>query len=169
MNRKQLIKAYQELHGGTQFMGYTLQSYKDEIWRALRESKAKNVLDWGCGKGEAWKEWKRVCDLDAVYLYDPGVKGLDLPPGDGVKFDLVVCCDVLEHLLEADVDETIAKLFRHARRIVWASVCCRPAKKFFKDTDINMHVTVKPYAWWDEKFKAASVLFGVPYKLVETP
>lgn len=168
MNRKQLIKAYRELHGGAQFNGYTLIAYKDQVWEALRQSKAKTVLDWGAGKGEAWKEWTRVCDLESVYCYDPGVKGKDIPPGDGVKFDLVVCCDVLEHLHPDDADATIARLFSHARRGIWISTCSRPAKKFFPGTEVNMHTCLLPYETWAEKFAAANKS-GIPVWHVNTP
>ncbi len=168
MNAKQLINEYKKLHGptSTQFLGYTLKSYKDQVAAAIRELDAKTVLDWGCGKGEAWTEWQSEFGLREVYRYDPAVKAFSVPPAEGAKFDLVICCDVLEHLLKPDAEALIPWLFGYARKGVWASVCCRPAKKKFED-GTNMHVTVEPLEWWTARFNAAAA--GKLYRLVETP
>ncbi len=170
MNAKQLIDEYKKLHGptSTQFLGYTLMSYKNQVVDAIREAGAKTVLDWGCGKGEAWVNWQSELGLREVYRYDPGVKHFAVPPAERLKFDLVVCCDVLEHLLEPDAEALVPKLFDHAKKGVWASVCCRAAKKTFPD-GTNMHVTIKPITWWQQLFAAEAERTGVPYWLVETP
>lgn len=168
MNSRQLIDEYRKLHDGVQFMGYTLKGYRDAVHAAARETGAKTVLDWGCGKGEAWQEWQRELGLREVYKYDPGVKSFRQPPAEHVRFDLVVCCDVLEHLLKPDAEALVPKLFAHARKGVWASVCCRPAKKTFAD-GTNVHVTVEPYDWWLAMFAAESARTGIRYWLVETP
>jgi hypothetical protein len=51
-------------------------------------------------------------------------------------------------------------------------VCCRPAKKFFPGTDVNLHCTIKPLEWWQEQFAQAKALFtdlDLQWELVETP
>jgi hypothetical protein len=73
---------------------------------------------------------------------------------------------VLEHVPEDEVADFILDLFDHAKKVVWASVCCRPARKCFPNTEINLHVTVKPFEWWQDKFENLSST--VPFVLVET-
>jgi hypothetical protein len=45
---------------------------------------------------------------------------------------------------------------------VWASVCCRPAKKHFPD-GVNMHVTVMPLDWWQERVNDANRKRRIPF------
>jgi len=80
----------------------------------------------------------------------------------------VVCSDVLEHVPESEVNEFVQRLFSYEKRAVWASVCCRPAKKFFPGTDVNLHVTVQPYQWWHDTFSEHAEE-GKVWELVETP
>lgn len=99
-------------------------------------------------------------------LYDPAFRRDDILPAG--KFDMVICSDVLEHVPEDEVDQLIERLFGYGRLIIWASVCCRLAKKTFAD-GTNMHVTVQPYEWWERKFAAYSEATRIPFVLVGTP
>jgi hypothetical protein len=81
----------------------------------------------------------------------------------------VICSDVLEHVPEAEVPMFVERLFKRARKHVWASVCCRPAKKTFPGTQVNLHVTLQPVSWWSAWFEDCSRMHGVPFTLVETP
>ena len=103
-------------------------------------------------------------------LYDPGVEGLRQKPAG--TFDGVICNDVLEHVPEHLVREVIAELFDYAERFVWASVCCRPAKKWFdpETKERNLHVTLQPQKWWNARFlEAAGKKPGVKWSLVFNP
>ena len=73
----------------------------------------------------------------------------------------------LAYLDGRSAEITIPDLFDHARKVVWASVCCRAARKSFPGTDINLHVTVKPFQWWLDKFEHLSP--AIPFVLIETP
>lgn len=127
------------------------------------------MLDFGCGRGDAYRSPHKVYHQwgfmrQNVTLYDPAFnRDNGLPHG---QFDLVVCSDVLEHIPEDEVDAFIGRLFGHAKRAVWASVCCRPAKKLFPD-GTNLHVTIQSYEWWKEKFEQHAA--GTRFELVETP
>jgi hypothetical protein len=74
---------------------------------------------------------------------------------------------VLEHVREEDVRDFVANLFGHAKKFVWASVCCRPAKKTFPDGETNLHVTIHQLQWWLDIFN--ELCDGKPFALVETP
>lgn len=140
--------------GGTQFQGLSILKYAKQIRRLVRETESKRLLDYGCGLGHQWteKRFHTYLDVPMPKLYDPGVNGLEKKPAG--KFDGVLCSDVLEHVPERLVDNVIAELFAYADRFVWASVCCRPAKKTFSDGVTNLHLTIKPEEWWRASFAA---------------
>lgn len=154
---------------GGNFYGLSVLRHKEEIGMLVSALEAKTVLDFGCGRGDAYStpyevhlEWGLT--RSNVRLYDPAfVRHGRMPAG---VFDLVICSDVLEHIEEAEVDAFIGRLFRFSHKHVWASVCCRPAKKFFPDGR-NLHVTIHPYLWWHEKFTELKPA-GVSFDLVET-
>jgi methyltransferase family protein len=163
-----MIARYRNLveSGSDNFKGLGITQYQNQIGRLIAKSGSKTVLDYGCGAGfqyaapwEIHKQW----GVDVPTLYDPAFASHDkLPKG---KFDAVLCSDVLEHIPEAEVPALVKTLFDYSKRFVWASVCCRIAKKSFDD-GLNMHVTVNAFWWWQAKFVKWSG--GKSYVLVET-
>lgn len=170
-----LIPIYRQLAAdGTNFRGLSILQHRKQLAQLCRQHKAKKLLDYGCGAGDAWRTPHRLhkdfgLHWFDVTLFDPAFPEHDERPFG--LFDGVLCSDVLEHVPEADdqLDEVIRDLFAFSRGFVWASICCRPAKKAFPD-GTNMHVTLHPMAWWQAKFKAlAPTGRTVIYYLVETP
>lgn len=170
-----LIPLYREMAaGGAQFLGLSVLQHKAQIGQLIKRHKVRSVLDFGCGAGNAYgtgnkvhHEWglKRI----DVTLYDPAFPKHDKLPPAGRMFDAVISSDVLEHIEEHEVDVFIDGLFSRARKLVWASVCCRPARKSFPDGR-NLHITLKPWQWWDDLFNEAARRYpNVVYYLVETP
>lgn len=153
------------------FQGLSVLHHVKSIKALATSIGAQTMLDFGCGRGDAYRSPHKLhhqlgLPRSAVTLYDPAFRpSSTLPSG---TYDLVICSDVLEHIPEPEVDEFIDRLFQYARKGVWASVCCRPAKKVFPDSGANLHVCVKPYEWWDAKFQAHRVA-PVQWTLVETP
>lgn len=173
---KQLIEQYRRLAElGSNFRGLSLLQHQDTIAALIRsfpEGTIRTLLDYGSGAGDAYRDphnvhhaWPGI-KWNRITLYDPAFRGRNKLPPAGTQFDGVICSDVLEHVPEDELDELIKRLFGYARHFVFASVCCRPAKKSFED-GTNMHITLRPFEWWDEKF----TLIGgaVPFVLVETP
>ena len=164
--------AYREMaEGGMQFHGMSIMQHADDIGKFIRAVGAESMLDWGCGGAAAydsphklWHHWG--FDRHDVVLYDPSFKKFDTVPTR--KADIVVCSDVLEHIVGKEVDAFIANLFARANKAVWASVCCREAKKTFPNSTINLHVTIKPYSWWQDKFTRLAPE-GIQWRLVESP
>lgn len=172
-----LVPAYRELAktATDNFGGTSILHHRESIRDLVRATGAKTMLDFGCGRGDAYRSPHKLhhylgLPRSAVLLYDPafasdGVFSTStLPTG---KFDLVVASDVMEHIPVEEVDEFVARLFSYAKLGVWASVCCRPAKKFFAD-GTNLHCTVKPFDWWNNVFARANQ-GAMAYVLVETP
>lgn len=168
-----LVPAYRAMAGTDNFHGLSILQHADSIGKMVRLVRAKTLLDFGCGRADAyrsphkvWHQWG--LDRANVTLYDPAFNRDDKLPPEGKKFDVVVCSDVLEHVPEAEVDAFIERLAAYARHGLWASVCCRPAKKKFAD-GTNLHVCVKPYDWWHDKIVAAAARHNITFVLVETP
>lgn len=165
-----LLKQYRTMAAlGGNFRGFSLLQHADEIAQVVKTHGATSILDYGSGAGDGYRQPHAVHERwgikrHRIKLYDPSFPQLAHPPLG--RYDGVICSDVLEHVPENDVEPFIRTLFQHAHRFVWASVCCRPAKKFFAD-GTNMHVTLHPLSWWRERFEL--VAGDVPFYLVETP
>ncbi len=70
--------------------------------------KPKTILDYGCGKGGLVKALAEKYPNVKVYGYDPAVEKFSKMPVD--KADLVVNTDVLEHIPEDELPETVARI-----------------------------------------------------------
>lgn len=153
---------------GENFKGLSILQHRQDVAILIGQHKVKSILDFGCGRGDAYfvpNEIHKTWGVDRPTLYDPAFQSHDTMPMQGHRFDAVICSDVLEHIPEDQVDALIATLFGYAHKVVWGSVCCRPAKKTFPDGS-NLHVTVKPMTWWKERFAAHAG--STPWVLVET-
>lgn len=166
----EILRQYRAMAAtGLHFRGLTVMQHEEAIRLLVQRHKARTILDYGAGAGEAWDKpfqlHKRL-GVERPTLYDPAFKHNTLP---ACQFHGVICSDVLEHVPEAAVPGLISRLFGYAERFVFASVCCRPAGKTFPD-GTNLHVTVRPYGWWAEKFEELSPSRkGVEWVLTETP
>jgi hypothetical protein len=156
---KDLIAEYSRIAKlGGNFRGLAVLQHADVIAELCRQYHPKTLLDYGSGAGDQYKIHKvhhrwGVKRID-IRCYDPAFKNTASRP-DGKVFDAIICSDVLEHLREADAMEAIEWMVAHARKFVWLSVCCRPAKKLFDDGE-NMHVTVRPFEWWRSRIPRMS-------------
>lgn len=160
---------------GENFFGLSICQHEKTIRKLVRRTGAVTILDYGCGRGDAWGNGSKLYrDLGLkrkdITLYDPAFTANSRPIREDRKFDGVLCSDVLEHIPQPDVPAFIDNLFRHARKFVWASVCCREAKKCFPD-GTNVHVTLQPYEWWMDQMHAANQrqVAQVEFCLTETP
>jgi hypothetical protein len=169
-----LVPAYQQMarnSGGLSFQGLSILQHAELLGDLIYGHKAWSLLDYGCGQGAAWREPHSLHDklgTLAPVLYDPAFPEHDKLPAPGTKFDGVLCSDVLEHIPENELQAFIANLFSYSKGFVWASVCCRPAKKLFANGQ-NMHVTIRPMTWWNLQFATHAPTIGVTYYLTETP
>lgn len=75
-------------------------------------------------------------------------------------FSLVTCFDVLEHLDEADIEQTWGEFLRVLRRggLFFGSVSCRPSGYQDQFGD-NLHRTVRGVDWWLERLQPDRALF----------
>jgi hypothetical protein len=174
---RRLIEQYRMMHlqGQTHlgippertFPGESLPKEAARIKRLIKQTGAKTLLDYGCGKGQQY--WPaRIADAEEgieypdvkaywgigeVRCYDPGYSLYnELPTG---KFDGVICTDVLEHCPEEDIPWILAELFGYATKFVYANVACFPARKTLPSGG-NAHCTIRPTKWWEEQIGRAA-------------
>lgn len=152
---------------GLNFRGLSLLTQRKPIGALIRKHRATRLLDWGAGAGDAYRRPHLLHEKWGIPMpirYDPAFpKYARRPTG---QFEGVICSDVLEHIPERDIDAVIDELFSFATKFVFASVCCRPAKKTFPD-GTNLHVCVQPMMWWVERFSNRKP--GIEIQLAETP
>ena len=143
--------------GGHELVGY-IEKYKGHI---------KTILDFGCGKGvlEEWVNDRLRCPKPVWTKYDPGIPGLDTLP-DG-PFDMVMTCDVLEHVEPHLIDATIAELEKRTRIVMYNNIACAPCNGTFTTGPYigeNIHINVQTPEWWKAKFAERGRLVLYEYK-----
>jgi hypothetical protein len=185
----ELLALYREMHlrgdpsaglpADMTFNGISLRPHVNRIRALIRETGARSLLDYGCGKGFGYQgatvalannagqaTLQQFWELQEVALYDPAVAEFDALPER--NFDAVISTDVLEHCPEEDIDWILADIFAHARLFVFCTVALFPASKKLPSGD-NAHVTLKDAAWWRDKFDAAKGDRALRYILTLMP
>lgn len=127
------------------------------------EPRDLRLLDYGSGKGYQYLR-DRVHELwggSLPHCYDPGVLQLGFRPQD--KFHGVICCDVLEHIAQNDLNDVIRDILGYClpkvQTFVYLHIHCKPAGKSFPD-GTNLHLTVRDPQWWDMKIKQNIMTHG---------
>ena len=153
ITKKRLEEEYTWVHQNTTTMaGKTTIKNKESIKQVIDKVKPVNTLDYGCGK--AWhylhdyvhNEW----GIAMPTLYDPYVPEFSKLAGYKCNFfDLVLCVDVMEHILPEEVDDTLHQLF-FLGNFVYLQIDTKPAIKKFKD-GTNFHVSLHTKDWWINK------------------
>jgi SAM-dependent methyltransferase len=131
----------EKLHENPKYGSRKREAIYSELKALAKATQSETVLDYGCGKGEMGRNWNKVTS------YDPCVKKFSTRP-DG-RFDLVACCDVLEHVEPECLGEVLHDIFGYAERVVYLVISTRPATKTLADGR-NAHLIVKPEDWWHE-------------------
>lgn len=157
-------KVYKETHERypDYFQGYSIMSHATEIGKLIDYYKIKTVLDYGCGKANAWDKYKLKdrWKLDRVTLYDPGVEQYLKPPTE--VSELVICTDVMEHVPDHLIEEVLDDIDRCASDMIFLGISTRPATKQLVD-GTNAHATVKPKHWWNRKLEILDTPYWVTY------
>jgi hypothetical protein len=152
------------------FPGTSLMAHLKPIKRLIERTGACTVLDYGSGKGQQYAvrplevqgegKWQGVADyweIAAVYCYDPNFEPFSRLPS--VRYDGVVCTDVLEHCPEEDLPWVLGEIFGFASRFVYANIACFPARKRLPNGE-NAHCTVHPPLWWCALIERAAADHG---------
>lgn len=155
--KENYAKLYTELHRNEKaFAGYSIKNYVDDIAGLVEWTSAKRILDYGSGKGYQYLK-RRLHEAWGIlpHCYDVGVRQLQERP-EG-KFDGIICTDVMEHIAESDIDWVLNDIFSFVEprvssdKFAFFAIACRPAAKKMLPDGRNVHLTVKPPSWWQEK------------------
>jgi hypothetical protein len=128
----------------------SIKGHIEALGQCIQHYGATTLLDYGCGKGAQYTDLRvhERWGIPFPALYDPGVPELSvLPEG---RFDAVICTDVMEHVIEENVDETIDAVTSRATKFAYFCIFTEPSRKFLPDGR-NCHVTVHPPGWWLER------------------
>lgn len=147
---------YSELHQNPKrFQGYSIGEHVETIAELVKRHGAASLLDYGCGKGFQYLA-RRVHEPWGIlpHCYDVGVGPLSVKPTG--QFDGVLCCDMLEHVDEDDLSETLHDIFGFAKLFVFFGVSVVPSKKPPLPDGRNLHLTIQPPSWWTIRINRAT-------------
>lgn len=116
----------------------------DQINSLIAEYRPRTLLDYGCGKGALARKLEMP-----IAEYDPAIEGKDHAPEPA---DIVVCTDVLEHVEPECIDDVLDHLQQVTRRVLFAVIATRPAKKTLSDGR-NAHLIIQPWEWWEDRLR----------------
>jgi ubiquinone/menaquinone biosynthesis C-methylase UbiE len=157
--------AYRECSPGELFAPLFLNYFKVKAGETL--------LDFGCGTGRAasafLEKQLKVTLIDfSAHALDEQMRHLIALIPDQLQFvqadlatlpetlpaaDWIYCCDVLEHIPEAQVDAVLKGMARCMKKGGYFSICLQE-DQFGKAFDLVLHVTVRDKAWWLKKISS---------------
>lgn len=137
------IAAYKEMHSTRHYGSSATELHLEAIARIVKARAPLSILDYGCGRGDLvahfWRDGERT-----IARYDPAIPAYKrMPEG---RFDLVLCCDVLEHIPMADVDRVLAELKGKGDSVVF-TISTKPSRAKLPDGR-NAHVTLLTRGEW---------------------
>ncbi len=133
------------LHDEALFYGFHGWRRARKVTKLVRQYGAECVLDYGCGKRTLWRACRRRLDGKVRWQnYDPCIEGLDAAPSPA---DLVICCDVLEHVEPDCLDEVLDDLRRLSKKAVLLAVATGPGNRTLPDGR-NTHLIIESAEWW---------------------
>jgi hypothetical protein len=151
MLRHSLIGQYRKLHERGKFPGDTIRHYAKDIGDLIRDSGAKSLIDYGCGFAKGYHVLRVHQSWGLMpTLYDPAVPAYAQRPSG--PFDGLLAIDVLEHIPEGELSETLADISQLATMWCFLTICCRPSKNKTLLDGRNVHVTLQKPAWWLDRF-----------------
>lgn len=117
---------------------------------ALRQN-CRTILDFGAGCGALQFDMEAADCGISVTDYDPGTASDHLP---GRPHDLLVSCDVLEHIEFRYLPATWDYFEKIAVRAMYHVIATRQAKARLVDGSVA-HLIVEPADWWLREIRIA--------------
>lgn len=152
-----------------QFPGYGALGHGLKLAHYMIDrAKGRGILgDFGCGRGGSFPPYlaagftilpiDHVAALAPTWLGHPNVLPLvkaNLWQGPLPAVDYGLCTDVMEHIPEPHVAETVSTIAGAVKHGCLWSVCHVP-DVWGKRIGDRLHMTVQPHAWWHAVFAKA--------------
>lgn len=137
------IAAYKQMHSMRHYGSSATGEYLTMVADVVRELKPRSILDYGCGRSDLvahfWLDGER-----RIERYDPAIGPYKVIP-EG-RFDLVLCCDVMEHIPMQSVDQVLAEVQARGDTALF-TISVIPARAKLPDGR-NAHVTLLSKEEW---------------------
>ena len=137
------IALNRELHERGEY-GLGAHKWAPVVDEIATQCNAKTILDYGSGQGTLRKVLETRSPPYEILEYDPAIPGKEHKP---LRADMLVCCDVLEHVEPECLYSVLDDMRNIARLSVLLVVATRPAKKILSDGR-NAHLIIEPSWWW---------------------
>lgn len=124
----------------------TIESGFDMANKLIAVTKAKTILDYGCGKGKLVEALQARWPSATVSGYDPAVDEFSKEP---TASDVVVSFDVMEHIEPQYLTEVLRHIREMTRVVALLEIATTPAKKTLRDGR-NAHLIVEPHGYWKD-------------------
>lgn len=146
------IGAYQEMHAARFYGSSATELHLKTVAKVVDELQPHSILDFGCGRSDLvahfWLDGAR-----RIERYDPAIPALKrMPLG---RVDLVLCCDVMEHIPLASVADVLEQVKAKGDRALF-TISLKLARARLPDGR-NAHCTLLTR---DEWLRVISGVFG---------
>lgn len=137
------IAAYRELHDTRHYGDSATEEYLGPVAEIVKARPVTSILDFACGRSDIaahfWRDGER-----RIAKYDPAIGKFKVMP-DG-RFDLVLCCDLMEHIPMLWVDQVLFEVKLKGDRVFFG-ISTKPARAKLPDGR-NAHVTLLTKKEW---------------------
>lgn len=138
------VGAYKTLHSSRHYGDSATELHLGIVADLVRANRPNSILDYGCGRSDIaahfWLDGRR-----RIARYDPAIPGIsEMPEG---KFDLVLCCDVLEHIPMEGVDRVLQEV-KEKGDLIFFTISLKLAKARLPD-GTNAHCTLLTRSEWE--------------------
>ncbi len=140
---KGYLALQRELHEAGEY-GRKGDRWAKKVEELYNHYKCSSVLDFGCGRAKLSKALPHL----SMRNYDPCIPKRAAAPEPA---DLVVSCDVLEHIEPDYIDNVLTHIRSLTKVAFFAVIGMEPAMKFLSDGR-NAHVLLRPRDWWLDMF-----------------
>lgn len=140
---------YRDIHNNTPF-GKRAKIPK-HLEKFIEQINPKSICDFGCGKGRLIETIQSKYPGISITGYDPAIEKFSKSFDD---VDLLISCDVLEHVEPEYIDDTL-KFLSTKSRYIYHLIALSPAKLILPDGR-NAHLIQESVEWWRDKFKNLS-------------
>lgn len=143
MNKKQL-EQYKILHSQQEY-GVSSLELLPFIWSLIKSINPTSILDYGCGQSRLLDKIKYRKSNIKTYKYDPAIDIYSTLP-NRKKVDLILCTDVLEHLIFEDIIELLETVSELSNKVIFSVSLVEANQKL--PNGQNAHLTI----WSEERW-----------------
>lgn len=137
------LKAYSEMHSTRHYGSSATELHLETAASVVRKISPGSILDFGCGRSDLvahfWRDGSRK-----IARYDPAIPAFKATPAG--RFDLVLVCDVMEHIPMASVDRILGEVHARGDRAFF-TISTKLARAKLPDGR-NAHVTLLTKSEW---------------------